>query len=239
MSSQSLDVAPGPGPRLVRTEAGQVLQAPSDWALLPPGDAALTRRVKLDGPSWTVTERKGRKRFSRGVWAPAATIERCRARLHDERTDPRHGQRLEAGRQRRAREQEQYGREFCAEVVAFLGFAAAYTELAERLALAITAHATPVGSGTVARTRRIAIDRRAEAATIAWLRHQTTGYDGMKIPRIKGMRRGVRRLLAQRARELLDRYRRAEPSDPSTCPLRRALLCAGPERTAFQDASPP
>ena len=29
------------------------------WALLPPGDAGLTRRVKAAGPAWTVVERKG------------------------------------------------------------------------------------------------------------------------------------------------------------------------------------
>jgi hypothetical protein len=236
MSSQSLNVAPGPGPRLVRTEAGQVLEAPAEWSLLAPGDAALTRRVKLDGPSWTVSERKGRKLFSRGVWAPAATIQRCRAQLEEERSDPRYGRKLEAGRQRRAREQEQYGQDFCAEVLAFLDFAPEHVALAERLALAITVHATPVGSGTVARTQRIAIDRRAEAATIAWLRHQTTGYDSMKIPRVKGMRRDVRRLLAQRARELLNRYRRGEPGDPGTCPLRRALLAR--PAPAMHDAGP-
>jgi hypothetical protein len=54
------------------------------------------------------------------------------------------------------------------------------------LAQAVTDHATPVGSGTVARTKRIPVEQRAEAAVIAWMRHQTTGYDGMVIPRVKG-----------------------------------------------------
>jgi hypothetical protein len=36
---------------------------------------------------------------------------------------------------------------------------------------------------------------------IAWMRHQTTGYDGMVIPRVKGKRREVRRLLARRSQE--------------------------------------
>jgi hypothetical protein len=71
-------------------------------------------------------------------------------------------------------------------------------------------HATPVGSGTVARTKRIPIEQRAEAAVSAWLRHQTTGYDGMVIPRVKGKRREVRRILAARSKELLDGYRRGE-----------------------------
>ena len=48
---------------------------PPDWILVPPGDAALSRRIKQDGPSLTVIEIKGRKRFSQGIWAPAARIE--------------------------------------------------------------------------------------------------------------------------------------------------------------------
>ena len=54
------------------------------------------------------------------------------------------------------------------------------------------------------------------------MRHQTTGYDGMVIPGVKGRRREVRRLLARRSHELLERYRRGG-SIPETCPLRKAL----------------
>jgi hypothetical protein len=54
------------------------------------------------------------------------------------------------------------------------------------------------------------------------MRHQTTGYDGMLIPRIKGKRREVRRLLARRSHELLARYRRGE-TVPEGCPLQTAL----------------
>ena len=78
------------------------------------------------------------------------------------------------------------------------------------------------GSGTVARTNRIPVEQRAEAAVIAWLRHQTTGYDGMVIPRVKGKRREVRRMLARRSHELLARYRRAEPIGDD-CPLNQAM----------------
>ena len=91
------------------------------------------------------------------------------------------------------------------------------------MARAVTDHATPVGSGTVARTKRIPVEQRAEAAVIAWMRHQTTGYDGLKIPRIKGKRRQVRRLLAERSNELLERYRRGERALEG-CPLRLALV---------------
>ena len=86
----------------------------------------------------------------------------------------------------------------------------------------MTDHATPVGSGTVARTKRIPVEQRAEAAVIAWMRHRTTAYDSMKIPKVKGKRREVRRMLAQRSQELLERYRRGEAGD-GDCPLVRAV----------------
>jgi hypothetical protein len=100
------------------------------------------------------------------------------------------------------------------------------------LAAAIAQHATPVGSGTVARTERIPIERRAEAAVIAWLRHQTTAYDELKIPRVKGKRREVRRMLAEQSRRLLEKYRRGEPVAPADCLLQQALVDLAPTRTA-------
>src|SRR5438876_2411210 len=77
---------PGPTPNTVRAADGTVLTAPDGWVLLPPGDTALTRRVKTAGEHWTVQEKKGRKSFSRGVWAAAATIDRIRAKLEAERS---------------------------------------------------------------------------------------------------------------------------------------------------------
>lgn len=223
MSDRSRIVAPGPRPRTVVTEAGAVEGVPAGWSLLAPGDPALTGRVKKAGPAWTVVEKRGRKTFSRGVWAPSDIIEGIRKALAQERQDPAYARKLESGRRRRAAEQSQYEEDFLGAVVRFLDFAPAHAELAARVARAITAHAVPVGSGTVARTQRIPIERRAEAATIAWLRHATTGYDNMHIPRVKGMRREVRRMLAARSRELLVRYRRGERVSAETCPLQRGL----------------
>jgi hypothetical protein len=45
----------------------------------------------------------------------------------------------------------------------------------------------------------------------------------MAVPRVKGKRREVRRLLAQRSKALLDGYRSGEVVDGGECPLRRAL----------------
>src|SRR5207244_8785379 len=117
--------------------------------------------------------------------------------------------------------QAEYVEDFHGAVVAFMGFHGNHADLAQQMARAVTDHATPVGSGTVARTKRIPVEQRAEAAVIAWMRHKTTGYDGMVIPRVKGKRREVRRLLARRSQELLERYRSGEPVGDG-CLLKKA-----------------
>lgn len=214
---------PGPRAGTVRTPDQEVLVVPAGYRLLPPGDAGLTRRVKQAASCWVVQEKRGRKTFSLGIWAPAAIIDQMARDLAVERESPAYEKKLESGRKRRAVEQAQYEEDFQQAVFDFLRFAAVHTELARALAKAIADHAVPVGSGTVARTKRIPIERRAEAATIAWLRHATTGYDNMEIPRVKGMRREVRRMLAERSRLLLGRYRRGEAIAEETCLLRRGL----------------
>jgi hypothetical protein len=214
--------SPGPTPNTVRAADGSIRTAPDGWTLLPPGDAALTRRVKAAGDHWIVQEKKGRKVFSRGIWAPAATIDTIRAELAAERSTEGHAKRKEADARRRDKAQADYIEDFFGAVVKFLDFHPTHADLAQQMARAVTDHATPVGSGTVARTRRIPVEKRAEAAVIAWMRHSTTAYDSMVIPRIKGKRREVRRLLARRSHELLESYRRGEPVEEA-CPLRRAL----------------
>ena len=69
MAEKTRIVAPGPNDRTVRTADGQVLHAPADWELLPPGDATLTRRVKAAGPTWTIQAKKGRKKPTAGFIA--------------------------------------------------------------------------------------------------------------------------------------------------------------------------
>lgn len=223
MPNQTRIVSPGPDGRSVRSADGQVLRAPSDWALLPPGDPGLTRRTKLAGPTWTVQEKVGRRMFSRGVWAPAATIDAIRKELDAERADPAYAKRRQADAQRRERKQEDYVGEFRGAVLDYLAFDDRHAALSERMATAVADHATPVGSGTVARTQRIPVEQRAEAAVIAWMRHQTTAYDCMPIQRGKGKRRETRRLLAAQSRRLLENYRAGRPVDLATCPLQKAL----------------
>jgi len=170
-----------------------------------------------------MVEKIGRKTFSRGVWAPDVHVVVARAALLEERATEGYAKKRAADARRREVAQATYVSDFASEVRAFLDFSSMWSAQGEALSLAVTAHATPVGSGTVARTKRIEIDRRAEAAVIAWLRHQTTAYDSMPIARVKGARREVRRELAERSRRLLDRHRRDEAHAPVGCALCVAL----------------
>lgn len=210
-------------PGRYRGADGREVEPPAGWALLPPGDATLTRRVKQGGPVWTIQEKKGRRTFSRGVLADAARIARVKAEWEAERATPEYAKKLAAGRARSAKKQVAYVEDFGAAVRAYLSFAPVHAAFEQKLAAAVTAHATPVGSGTVARTQRIPVEQRAEAAVIAWLRHQTTAYDHMAIARVKGRRREVRRALAQESKRRLERYRRGEPV-AAGCPLAKALV---------------
>ncbi|APZ96265.1 DUF2293 domain-containing protein [Fuerstiella marisgermanici] len=223
MKPKSLDVSPGIRERTVIFSGGRIEEVPADWELLPPGDAGLTRRVKAAGPSWTVKEQKGRKTFSRGVYADASTIARIREELDAERSTDAYTKRRAADAKRREKKQDEYVDTFRDAVLHFLNFAPRYHDIADKMATAITEHATPVGSGTVARTQRIPVEQRAESAVIAWMRHQTTAYDHMKIPRERGKRREVRRMLAQQSRQVLNAYRSGEDVGLG-CPLQKAIM---------------
>jgi len=223
---ESLTLAPTSDPRVFLAPDGRRLSPPEGWACLPPGDAGLTRRVKAAGPWWAVIEKRGRKAFSKGMWAPREHIEAARAALEAERSTEAYAKRREADVARRERGHAAYALEFEREVFAFLRFAPRWEELARTLAKRVAAHATPVGSGTVARTERIPIEERARAAVIAWMRHQTTGYDDMKIERVRGRRREVRRELAEISRAVIDLHRSSTPHAPQACTLCTAAMRA-------------
>ncbi len=106
---------PGPAHNTVRTHAGQILPVPHGWELLTPSDAALTRRVKAAGEHWLVQERVGRKVFSRGVWAPAATIAEVRSELAAERSTDAYAKKQAAGDKRRVKGQRREVRRMLAQ----------------------------------------------------------------------------------------------------------------------------
>lgn len=226
MTNDTLILAPTADPKVFRAPDGKLLSPPAGWACLPPGDAGLTRRVKAAGPSWSVVEKRGRKTFSQGLWAPSVNIDAARAALTVERASPAYAKKRAADAQRREREQADYVVSFEQQVLGFLRFAPAYLTQAHSLAAKVTAHATPVGSGTVARTERISVERRAEAAVIAWMRHQTTAYDQLSIARVKGARRQVRRDLAEVSRAILDLHRKNTVHAAQSCPLCTALAAS-------------
>lgn len=222
----SLVLAPSPDPGVFVAPDGTRLSPPDGWACLPPGDAALTRRVKLAGPSWAVLEKRGRKVFSKGLWAPRENIASVRAAIEAERSTEGYAKKRSTDIARRERTQAEYVVTFEQEVLAFLRFSTEWLELGRVMARKVAEHATPVGSGTVARTKRISVAERAEAAVIAWMRHQTTAYDTLSIPRIKGKRREVRRELAQISRAVLDLHRRDVPHEIRGCSLCAAIVAA-------------
>lgn len=223
MPQKTRIVLKGKSERTVLTKSGECLTVPESWALLPPGDAALTRSVKKAGPSWQIQFKKGRRLFSGGIWAPKEVINKAKKTLELKRSTPEYAKKREYTLKRRGEKQDDYVSSFYEKTLEFLAFHPKHKNLAHKLAKAVTEHATPIGSGTVARTERIPLEKRVNAAVIAWMRHKTTAYDHMKIKRIKGQRREVRRTLAGLSETLLNRYRAGDVPDVETCPLHIAL----------------
>lgn len=223
MMPESLTLTPTADPHIFIAADGRRLTPPASWACLPPGDAGLTRRVKQAGPSWVVIEKRGRKAFSKGLWAPRENIDAARTALEAERSTDAYAKKRQSAIERRDRDQAAYALSFERAVNAALRFSPRWADLAQIISRRIAAHATPVGSGTVARTERIPLAERAEAAVIAWMRHQTTAYDQMRIERVAGRRREVRRDLAQLSRAVLDLHRRDAPHAPRACSLCSAI----------------
>lgn len=201
---------------------GLPVTPPEGWIFLPAGDAGVTRKVSSAGVFWRVQVKMGRRIISKGLWAPKNTIELAVLQMQSTRQTELYQKKVEAAKRRREKIQTEYVDDFCNQVERFLNFHPIYKDMGAKMAKLVSLHATPVGSGTVARTATISIEERASRAVIAWMRHQTTAYDQMPIARIKGERRRVRRMLAQRSVELLESYRKGEPIKID-CPLHAAL----------------
>jgi hypothetical protein len=208
--------------RLVVDEFGKIIEIPQGWDFLPAGDPGITRKVTATTVCWRVQIRKGRRFIATGIWAASEVIDAAKREVDSIRATDSYKKNLESSQLRRAKKEEEYSVEFVNEVRRYLSFADCYSKYELMMARAVTTHAIPVGSGTVARTTMIPIEDRAAKAVIAWMRHKTTGYETMKIPLIKGKRREVRRLLAELSVNLLDKYRKGEELDDA-CPLHEAL----------------
>jgi hypothetical protein len=215
-------VLPSQSERIVLSEAGERQSPPEDWAFLPAGDAAITRKVKAKGPTWVVRVQRGRRMISKGIWANEAHILASQKEVEFKRSTPQYARKRKNDLARREEKHQAYVNEFYSAVFSFLNFHSRYQREAKLLAEKVTLHATPVGSGTVARTERISVAGRAEAAVVAWMRHKTSGYDSMRIARIKGRRREVRKQLALKSIDILKDYRQGQEI-VENCPLKRAL----------------
>lgn len=221
VASQILIVQQNPKGEIIGLDE-KVLTIPADWSFLAAGDAGVTRKVTAQGEYWRVEYRKGRRTFSAGIWAPASEIQQAQQEVQQVRATDQYRKKQNYAAERREKLQAAYETEFCSTVEDFLAFHPTHKNLEKKLAQAVTAHAIPVGSGTVARTQMIPVEERAARAVIAWMRHQTTAYDNLKIARVKGERRAVRRMLAQQSVELLANYREGLKI-PNDCPLQKAL----------------
>ena len=143
---------------------GESVTPPEGWEFVPSGDAGLTRRLKMAGECWVMVHRRRNRIEAVGLWTSARRAAAVRAELELERRDPARQRRLEADKRRREAKQAAYTVEFRNAVAAYLHFAERWSGLEAKLAAAVTEHAVPVGSGTVARTQRIPLERRADAA---------------------------------------------------------------------------
>lgn len=220
MNNQQI-LNPGPNNTLLN-KYGEKVIPPLGWGFLPAGDAGITRKVTSQGIFWRVQFKKGRRMISKGIWAPQKTIEQAKQEVLQHRETATYQKKRVSDLKRKAKKQEEYEVDFKKEVEKYLKFHLKYKTMESLMAKAISKHAVPVGSGTVARTAMIPIEERAAKAVIAWMRHQTTAYGHLNIARIKGERRAVRRQLAQESVKLLMKYRSGEPLSPN-CPLRAAL----------------
>lgn len=206
----------------VTNEYGMEEKPPADWSFLPAGDAAVTRKVTAMGPCWRVQVKKGRRIISKGIWAPATHIAAAQQAVKSMRSAPDYERKKASAAKSRTKKQNAYQADFQQEVRRYLKFHQKYQSLEETMAQLVTEHAIPIGSGTVARTSQIPVNERAAKAVIAWMRHHTTPYDQLKIPRIKGERRRVRRKLAEKSVNLLNNYRKGQTT-PADCPLKLAV----------------
>ena len=221
MDNNKRIVKPGPNGSLVG-EKGERLTPPRDWIFLPAGDAGITRKVTAKGLFWRVQIKKGKRLISKGIWAPATTILQAQQDVKEIRSTEEYKKKKVNDLRRRVKKQDEYEIEFCKHVESYLQFHPKYKSMELQMAKAITKHAIPVGSGTVARTIMIPVEERAARAVIAWMRHQTTAYDHIRIAHIKGERRAIRREFAKQSVALLSKYRSGEIISIN-CPLKNAL----------------
>lgn len=158
------------------------VEIPDGWALLPAGNAYLTRTVAKTGPHWIAWrpgDRPRRRRQRLGVWAPEEHIEL--AERQAERTAADRARARERAAVQRDRTEQAYRDELAEAIVTWLDFADVHAELAAQIAQAAADHAAVVGSGRVGRTSTLSLEEKAALAARAHIRHHHTDYEDQLI----------------------------------------------------------
>ena len=129
------------------------IEIPEGWESLPPGDAFVTRQVKLMGPHWIA--KKPAKGYTRtlGIWAPKENIKAAQ-KLAEETRNQREVKRL-ISRAQREKQEAKYREQFATAVYEYLAFVPKHGQLARDIAKAVAEHATQVGSERVGRTSKL------------------------------------------------------------------------------------
>lgn len=155
------------------------IPVPEGWNLLESGDALLTRRVKARGKYWEYYHELKTKPYDKkiGIFAPANVIEEERRKISGERRTKEYKQRLERSRKTREKKGAKYREEFTEACFRFLNFVREHEDLAWQIAWGATSVATEVGSSRVGRTSRLPLEKKAELAVRAFIRHNFTDYN--------------------------------------------------------------
>jgi len=155
------------------------IPVPEGWELLESGDALLTRRVKARGKYWEYYHKLKTKSYDikLGIFAPANIIEEERGKISLERRTKEYEQRLQRSRESQEKKEAKYSKEFAEACFQFLDFVPEYEDLAWQIAWGAASVATDVGSGRVGRTNKLPLEKKAELAVRAFIRHNFTNYD--------------------------------------------------------------
>jgi len=145
------------------------------WESLPPGDAFVTRQVKLMGPHWVAKNAAKGYTKTLGIWAPKENIEAAQ-RLAEETSAQREAKRV-VSRTQRQKQEAKYREQFAEAVSEYLDFAPKHEQLAHDIAKAVAERATEVGSERVGRTRKLSLEEKARLAARAHIRHNCTKYE--------------------------------------------------------------
>ncbi len=166
------DRLPGPTPNSVRTTANEVLAVPLGVGAARAGDALDAAR-QSGGRAFGLSKKRRAAGSSPRCLAPVAVIERLRTELASETRHWQFAKRQASAAARRETAHAEYVEDFTDAVRTCLAFHPRHAELAERLASrGRRARDTSGQRAPLPGRKRIPIEQRAEAALIAWLRHQ-------------------------------------------------------------------